>query len=72
MSHALNFATSAMAGKGEFSPDFSVVKRVLLAAKQIPKETPSYWDLVTRFGFKHVTKKPTIEMVRVLVENTTF
>ena len=44
-----------------------MVKRVLL---EITKEIPSYWDLVTRFGFKHVTKKPTIEMVRVLVENT--
>ena len=61
-----------MAEKGDFDPDFSTVKRVLLAAKQIPKETPSYWEIVSKFGFKNVTKKPTTEMVRVLVENTTF
>lgn len=72
VTHALNFATSAMAEKSEFSPDFSVIKRVFLAAKQIPKETPSYWDLVARFGFKHATEKPTAEKVRVLVENTQF
>lgn len=63
---------SAMAENGDFNPDFSTVKRVLLAVKQIPKETPSYWDLVSKFGFKNATKKPTIEMVRVLVENTQF
>ena len=59
-----------MAVRKQFCPDFSVVRRVLLAAQQIPKETPSYWDLVTNFGFKHSTEKPNTEAVRVLVENT--
>ena len=59
-----------MAQAGEFSPDVSVIKRVLVAAQKIPMDTPQYWDLVTRFAFKYEEEKPTSEMVRVLVENT--
>lgn len=61
-----------MAKVEKFSPDVSVVKRVLVAAQEIPAETPSYWELVTAFGFKNAKEKPSTEMVRVLVENTQF
>lgn len=51
-------------------PDISVLRRVLLAAGQVPRDIPSFWDLVTSFGFKKATEKPTTEKVRVLVQNT--
>lgn len=41
-----------MAKVEEFSPDVSIIKRVLVAAQEFPAETPSYWELVIAFGFK--------------------
>ncbi len=51
-------------------PDISVLRRVLLATEQLPRETPSFWEIVTAFRFKKITKKTASEKVRMLVENT--
>ena len=67
----LPYAGANMA-KVEFCADVSITKRVLVAGQEIPAETPSYWEIVTTFGFKHVKEKPSAEIVRVLVENTQF
>lgn len=49
--------------------EVSVLKRILLAATEIPRETPSFWDIITSFGYKSASGKPSSEKVRVLVEN---
>jgi hypothetical protein len=50
--------------------DVSLLRRILFAAWQIPKDTPKYWMVVTNFAFKDKPVKPKYDEVRLLVENT--
>lgn len=52
--------------------DVSVLRRIQLEVKQLPIDSPSYWEVVTSFGFKNAARKPSSEKVRVVVENLQF
>lgn len=62
----------SMEGAVSLFSDVSLLRRVLLASKQIPKETPSYWNIVTNFAFKSkaAADRPRSDKVRLFVENT--
>jgi len=49
--------------------DPSVLRRLTFAANALPKDTPRYWELVTRFGFQHSSVKFTWKSVKVCMEN---
>ena len=52
--------------------DQSVIRRLIFAAKQIPEETPRYWDMVSSFGFNGTSVGSSVNDVRVMIENLEF
>ena len=52
--------------------DPSVLRRLLFAAKNLHKDTPKYWDIVTKFGFKSSSESACREKIKVLLENIQF
>ena len=54
------------------STDVSVIRRLSFAAVNLHKDTPMYWELVTRFGFMSSSPFPSIEKVKVLLENVEY
>ena len=52
--------------------DQSVIRRLIFAAKQIPEETPRYWDMVSSFGFNSTSVGSSVSDVRVMIENLEF
>jgi hypothetical protein len=53
-------------------PDVSVIRRLSFAAANLPKDTPRYWELVTKFGFKSLSVSPSSDKVKVLLENVKY
>lgn len=53
--------------------DPSVLRRIIFAATSLHKETPRYWEIVAKFGFKLSSEGIcSSEKVKLLVENTQF
>ena len=52
--------------------DPSVLRRLSFAATSLHKDTPKYWDIVTRFGFKLSSERVSSEKVKLLLENLDF
>lgn len=52
--------------------DPSVVRRLTFAAATLPVDTPGYWEVVTKFGFKSLATVPSTGEVQVLLENIKF
>lgn len=52
--------------------DPSVLRRLTFAASNLHKDTPKYWDLVAKFGFKLSPENVCSEKVKVLLENAQF
>ena len=49
--------------------EVSQLRRILLASKLLPKDTPTYWNIVTNFAFKGESIKPKCDEVRLLIDN---
>lgn len=52
-----------------FTSDVSVLRRLVFAAKNVNTSAPRYWELVTRFGFKHSPEKSDARKIQVFIEN---
>ena len=52
--------------------DISILKRLSFAASFLPKDTPRYWDFVTRFGFQNSTNTTSIEKVKTFLDNVQY
>lgn len=51
-------------------PDVSILRRILFAVANLPKETPNYWQIVRDFSFGSISSDT--ENVRLLVENLRY
>ena len=49
--------------------DKGVVHRLAFAARSLPRETPSYWDIVTSFGIGESSHTLSPEDTRIFIEN---
>ena len=54
--------------------DISILRRLSFAAYTLHKDTPKYWELVTRFGFSKSSGSaiPSIDTVKLLVDNMKY
>ena len=52
--------------------DPSVLRRLTFAATTLHKDTPRYWEIVTKFGFKLSHEGGCSSEVKLLLENTRF
>ena len=54
--------------------DVSVIRRLSFAAINIHKDTPNYWEIVTKFGFRTSSSSvsPCSEKVKVFMENVEY
>ena len=54
--------------------DISILRRLSFAAYTLHKDTPKYWELVTRFGFTKSSGSaiPSIDTVKLLVDNVKY
>ena len=50
-----------------FTSDPSVLRRLMFAANSVPLDTPRYWELVTKFGFRSSTTTGCMEKVKIYV-----
>lgn len=55
---------------GSALPEIAVLRKLLFASVNIPKQTPHYWEELIEFAYNgRVDKPPDAEKVRVLLEN---
>ena len=52
--------------------DLSVVRRLSFAVATLPRDTPGYWEVVTKFGYRSCSTVPTTAKVQLMLENVDF
>lgn len=55
----------------QLTDDVSVVRRLSFAASNLNRDTPGYWELVRKFGYKS-SLLPPIDKVKLALENISF
>ena len=55
-----------------FTSDPSVLRRLMFAANSVSSDTPRYWELVTKFGFRSSTTTGCMKKVKIYIENAIY